>query len=128
MISEYRRHRCERDALPTELYPRKIDNRSWSVETIEANASQASELVDLTDRSEGETETVSHCRFDYSHNCHFQPGCPPRAQRDQRFHRTDEKVSEDANRERGDDRANSAHEKERNDRDECADRSGDRGR
>ncbi len=49
----------------------------------EANVAQASELVDLTDRSEGETEAISHRSFDYSHDCHFQPGCPPRAQRDQ---------------------------------------------
>src|SRR5438874_11546145 len=31
----------------------------------------------LTDRAEGEPQTVGHSGFDHADDCHFQSGCPP---------------------------------------------------
>src|ERR1700688_5148794 len=43
------------------------------------------DLFSLTERAQGQTETVSHRSLDHTHDCHFQSGRPPRTDRDERF-------------------------------------------
>src|SRR5205085_3807555 len=74
-----------------------------------------------TDRAEGEPQTVGHGGFDHADDCHFQSGCPPGANGNQRFQRADGEVCHDADGEGCDDRRYTAHKEEWNDRNESAD-------
>src|SRR6266404_7144261 len=81
-----------------------------------------------TDCAKGEAESVGHGRFDHAHEGHFQSRRPPRTQGDKRFHCPDNEMRHYTDGECGDHGRHSRHEEKWNDRDECTDRGGDRGR
>src|SRR6476661_2362727 len=81
----------------------------------------------LTNRTKSQPEPVGYNRFDDPDDGHFQTRGPPGANRDKGFDRADRKMGQDADDERGDHGREAAHEKERHDGDESADRGRETG-
>ena len=83
---------------------------------------------ELTECAESKPKPVSDDGDDDTDPRHFQPGCPPGPDRDQRFQCAHEKVCHQTDAKRNNHRGHAAREEERNDWNKGADRRGNASR
>jgi len=57
--------------------PESIRSESFVTLSVERQIDLIRDLVLLTERAKGQTETVSHRGLDHADECHFQTGRPP---------------------------------------------------
>src|SRR5260370_41997889 len=73
----YRRHHDRAEADEVGLINGFFRSESFVSLSVEREIELIRDSVLLTERSKGQTETVSPRGLDHAHDCHFQTGCPP---------------------------------------------------
>src|SRR4051794_38779216 len=101
------------------------DDASDGTVAVKIAAIELNRQNHLAQRAEGKAESISYRGFDHADDSHFSSRCPPRTQCDQRFHRADDEMRDNANRKRSYYSRDSSHEEKWHDWDKGADRGGD---